>query len=345
MIKLERLSADTTSQLQSLHCRSFGADSYQSTDAYLSWLYDDNPFRSSDPHCLVARDEDGSIIGCIHTMLLKAEMDGEPITIHSLQNLMVDAQHRHGTGMLLCKRALKGADVAIFPGVGANLAKAYKAMRYTEIESFWGRKMLKPLGAAVGLVGGKLGYVRSRALVDENDLERAAPEGVRVLARPSKTDLENLAHSISEPVAQSNRLSVSWTAQTLRWRFFLSTGPFHILFNSIDTEEFCIVSIGLRHNVLVGRLVEFNELITRQFHEAIEKTLRNLGIELMIAYTVNASTRGNLQELGYKQTHNGLTSFLVTKPVVGVPFALTGAATDLGLEAICTDYSQAKAIA
>ncbi len=343
-IKFARLTSVDFGRVQSFHRRVYGADSYQANSHYLRWLYLDNPFREMEPTCLAAVSTEGAVVGCIHVMRLAAEQEGRAMRIHSLQNLIVDEEYRSGAGILMVKQAMQAADITLFPGVAPELAKAYKALKYPEVESFWGRKLLRPMGVAWGLVTQKLGHARPDMRIERGQVEGLTRDGIEVFGDPDDTILSELAMAMRERDSCRQAIAVLWTAQALRWRFFSEHGPFHLLFMSDDRNSYCIASLGLRRNVRIARLVEMSNCCNEGFFKLVLQRLKSLGAELSLSYASRNAERDILLKLGYYQMPANATSFVVGKGCLERQFALTGGATDVGLESLNTITSGFKRV-
>ena len=335
-IKFAKLTAKEFGRIQAFHRRVYGASSYQASANYLQWLYVDNPFQDSDPTCLTAVTEDGTVVACIHVMFLSAEHEGRSLRIHSLQNLIVDEEYRAGMGIMMVKQAMKAADITVFPGVAPALAKAYKAMKYPEVKSFWGRKVLRPVGVAWGLLGERLGRHRQEMHITRHRIERMGRGAVEVLAYPDDGILDALATAMIARDRALQTTPILWTAQALRWRFFSPRGPFHLLFLSADRQSFCIASLGLRRNVRVARLIEMADSPPLAFSRCVLGLLKLLGAEMSLSYAGRDAEKSTLVSLAYAEVPDTATSFVVGKAPLEWPLALTSGATDVGLESLNT---------
>jgi hypothetical protein len=340
MLNVRRYTDADEATLLAFHRSMFGPNSYQSTSAYLHWLYRDNSFNDGEPPCFVLCAEDGMIIGCIHTMVLRTASVANDFKIHSLQNLVVDVQHRSGAGMILVKRALKGADVVIFPGVGGSLARAYRAMKYHEISSFWGRKLLRPIGSAFGILANKLGRARHPFELQLEGVALGESTGLKIEALPVMETLETLAIALVERDRRAGSLPVAWDAASLRWRFFSPNGPIHILFMSGSSHEFSIVSVGLRRNVRVARLMENGHGCSLAFMKAVFRALQAIGAEMLLVYTGQDVEKQMFLKLGVSEIPRGPRTFVVEDKRCNLSFTkITTGATDLGFEAFMTKRS------
>ena len=320
MISFAQYTSADLEQLTQFHRKSFGANSYQANPNYLTWLYDENPNGPSIPTGWIARDETGTIVGCIHTMHLTA--GNQETVILSLQNLIVDEEYRGGVGMLLVKRALKNAGIAIFPGVANDLAETYRAIRYEEVSTFWGRMPLRPLRVLFGLGMAKLG------------VQRALPQKLLTHLQDNRPTRDQISE-LSNRLANRPGNHIDWTPETVAWRFFSDTGPKHLLFmDPSNPEAFCVVSVGMRRNVCVVRPIDFGSNV--EFLKSTLATLKADGAELCLAYGANDAARDTLQKLGVPELKNVTTSFVKrhSRCQLRDDFGLSAASTDLGFESI-----------
>ncbi len=323
MISCARISPEDWEDVLAFQVRAFGKEAYQAQEGYLCWLYQENPFAPSELAGWVARDTqaDGGVVGVIHTMHLPAVGPGGAMSVHSLQNLYVAEHQRGGLGMLLVKRALKGADITLFPGVAPDLANIYQAIRYHEIDTFWGRKLLRPVGIGVGMGLGKLGIVRS------------APHAALLGVTPSQTLIEVLCDRLRRQAQSATQIYVAWTPELVRWRFFSDNGPRHALFIDPDTPQaFCLASVGMRHNVQVMRLIEYGD--DRAFLADAMARLRRAGCELALCYAARPGAREMVQALGFGPVAPQPTSFVKARGGGAPDILTTPGMTDLGFESL-----------
>jgi hypothetical protein len=340
MLTVRRYNDADEEHILAFHREFFGDNSYQATSAYLQWLYQDNPFQESEPPCFILHGNDDTIVGCIHSMALSAVSPTKTYRVRSLQNLVVDTAYRGGAGMILVKRALKDADVVIFPGVGGVLANAYRAMKYREINSFWTRKLLRPVRAAVGVLRSKLGKERRRFRLHPHCPALSAQAGLTIETRPGEETLERIAALLAERDYLSGNLPVLWTSSALRWRFFSINGPVHLLFMSKLSGEFSIFSIGMRRNVCVARPIEIGPVCSVSFLESSFNCLRMMGVEMLLAYTGRVLEQNMYSRLGFSEVTQRSSSFVITGKGCDLGFStVTPGATDLGFEGFKTQLA------
>lgn len=333
MIRIAPLMAVSSAALQNYHAAAFDASSYQASERYMHWLYAANPFDKS-PAGLVLLSEE-TIVGVIHVMVLPGRAQTEALVIHSLQNLIVDEEFRAGTGQLLVKKALREADIGVFPGVAEPLARTYRVMRYAETKSFWGRRMLDPKGVALGLLLERLGW--SRASLGLERRLRLAPEKERLIISADPTDdrCNQIAKALIARDCNFSTVRIDWSPELIRWRFFSPDGPRHVLIEEVELpDQFCIVSLGMRHNVHVARIVEMSALIDDCFLKRVIVQLRRMKAELLLTYTCAKATAEMYAAAGIRPIARAPTSFVTNKRRDRDAFHLTAGATDFGFEAI-----------
>jgi hypothetical protein len=319
-------------ELISFHKICYGSDSYQASEHYLHWLYRDNPFLEQNPACILLFSDDEKIVGCIHTMHLEAKTSEGRFKVHSLQNLIVDEKYRAGMGMLLVKRAMKGADFIVFPGVMESLAKSYRVMKYPEVKSFWGRKILNPTGIIFGLLLEKLSYKRKPLTLysRKNRMNRSGE--ILMQTQPDDATLQKLANALIRRDERLGNFSINWSCDSVRWRFFAKDGPFHILFNSKNEDQFCIVSVGLRRNIHVSRFIELGSDCSIAFLNQTLAILKKIGLEMSLCYAGRAEEKEIFKKMGFNVLKDNPTSFVVVKKALNSSFPLTAGITDIGFE-------------
>ena len=320
MISFSQYTSEDHEQVTEFHRKSYGRHRYQANLNYLTWLYDENPNSSSVQKGWIARAENDAIVGCVHAMHLFTT--DKQTTIISLQNLIVDEAYRGGVGVLLVKRALKNADIVILPGVAADTAETYRKIRWEVVPTFWGRKPLRPLSVLYGLGLAKLGVHRKTS---EKLLAYCENN------QPTETQISDLANRLS--TRQGNQ--IYWTPEMVTWRFFSDKGPKHMLFmDQSNQDAFCVVSLGMRRNVCVVRLIEYGSNV--EFLQSTLTTLRTLGAELCLVFGASSVACNTLRELDIPELKGGATSFVKRHPRCKLrdDFGLSAGLTDLGFEGI-----------
>jgi hypothetical protein len=330
-MKIEAIAHSDETAILDYHSRCFGR-SYQATSAYLKWLYFDHPFAEA-PAGLVLRDDEGRIVGCIHCMTMRAYNNERSFLVHSLQNLFVDPSYRSGAGQILVKRMMKGADVVLFPGVAESLARSYRALRYTEVRSWWGRKILRPFGTLIGIASHRSSlFAREWRNPSSEPIERII-DGLRVVTAPDSDLMRSLAARLSERDRATSPVHIGWDEVFVRWRFFDRRGPRHLVVEDPrDLKRFLIVSTGVRNGVRACRFIEAGCGIDVPFVTRVLEILRKLGCETVLTYTTCEKIHHTYAAAGLSTVMPSPTSFMVARPHIGVAPALTAGATDVGFE-------------
>lgn len=315
--------------LLAFHKQQYNEYAYQTSLEYLGWLYDDNPCTWQTSPEILKDAAAGTVRGCIHTMSLPAQVDTTAIKIASLQNLIVEPELRGGAGQILVKRAVRKAGLAIFPGVAGDLVESYRALRYREVPSFWGRQILRPTRLAFAL-----------------GLEHAGKHiaGWSISTRPInswQTKGYNVSISFQpemmrwfEPRQYSADFNtrVVWTDELVSWRFFSSRGPKHIAFS--DARNFAICSVGVRRNARVVRIVSFNESMSREFYNQLVRFIKELGADVILTLVGSIEDQRLLRSFGVRDLVSGPVSFVKSAREVNAEYRLSAAETDFGLEAL-----------
>lgn len=323
MIAITAYTPADRDALLRFHAASFGPSSYQAKTQYLTWLYEENPARCPESCGWIARNTAEKIVGCLHVMPFASGPGAAGLRIHTLHNLIVDEAVRGGVGMVLVKRALRGADITVFPGVAPELAKTYRAIRYEEVQTFWGRRILSPIGAGAGRALAKIG------------VERKVPRALQARLTETQATARSVLETLAEHLNAQTGNQLLWTADTVRWRFFSENGPRHLLFiDSARADAFCILSIGMRHNLCVARPVAFGSDIALM-REAIAEA-KSLGVDVLLGFASTGAGQSALETLRFAPVPKMPTSFLKrsAKAKSLGAFHLTAACTDIGFESI-----------
>lgn len=338
MIRFGKLAEYEVSSLLAFSAQWFGHGEYQSSANYIRWLYAENAF-SPDAVCLVAKDDSDSIIGFIHNMRLEATCETGSLKINSLQNLMIAEKFRGGAGLLLLRKAMKDADISIAPGVVGDLAKAYVELGYHEVHSFWGRKILRPLGIGRSFLVKKLLGPEQRTKLSSFSVRT---QRLRICYSPNDDDCENLSALLKLRDSQRSSYPLSWTGQRVRWRFFHHCGPRHVLIQSNTNDEFCIASVGVRHGYLVARPLEWHQHAKSDFLSLAIDAMRKIGIQICLGYATAKEDIDGLTGAGLSRLKNSPATFVMGKMSASHQLTISPGMTDLGFEAFSTEFLEVK---
>lgn len=225
--------------------------------------------------------------------------------------------------MALVKRAMRGADLSVFPGVVGALADTYRAIRYEEVKTFWGRSITSPVRAGFGMALAKARIKRSLPAKLQSLLARSAE------ASAERDDI------LAERLSAREGNIVAWSPELVRWRFFSRNGPRHLVwYERREAERYCIVSVGIRHGVVAARLIEFGADVS--FLAGVVGELKSSGIEMILAFGSPVAGRQTLSALGLQSLENPPVSFIKRNSPAhqAGPIELSGALTDVGFESI-----------
>lgn len=332
-VRMQALEAGQVDDLLRFSRVVFGERSYQGTQAYLDWLYAENPCAKGFEDCLVAVEEE-EIVGCMHRMRLPLAGHAGAQTLDSLQNHIVSPDVKSGVGLMLLRRSAKEAEAAFSPGVNARLAAAYRQLRHPEVPTFWLWKPLRPVKAAIQLALAKVSPSRREgtAILAPAKAQRAVGRGVSVTTRPSEEALQAMAEAMTARFAGSGKPHVAWTRELVRWRYFSQGGPASLLIGSPGTSPWAILSYGVRNGLSVARLMEYEEEGDPGLMRDVIRAARGLGASALFAYTTEEPMKDRLLAAGLKLRKDPPSSF-----VLGAPALTVGAgAADLGFEALLT---------
>lgn len=311
--------------------RMFGEGEYQSSSAYLDWLYRESPHARGVQDAILAL-VDGNIVGMVHRMALPCTGPSGPTTLFSLQNHVIAPELRGGAGVMLLRHASRGA-ITLSPGVHGRLGDVYRKLGYVELPSFWTSRVVAPLRAGrqtalrrIGRRGGR----GTRPSISLHKVRRALGSGGAATAAPSEQKLFAIAATMnSQASSLSGGSRVDWTAESIRWRFFSETGPRHVLIER--GSDWAIVSLGAREGVTVSRVLEISGDDVG-FMRSLSKTARAMGAAVDLSYSTRRSFRDAQLASGWRDRKSPPSTF-----AYGVGnFSATAAVGDVGFEAFGT---------
>jgi hypothetical protein len=326
---IEPCGEDDRLALLAFHKQQYGEYAYQASLEYISWLYDDNPCSWQSSPEILKDAAAGTVRGCIHTMSLPALMDTAVIEIASLQNLIVEPELRGGAGQILVKRAVRKAGLAVFPGVAGDLVESYRALRYCEVASFWGRQILRPARLALALSLEHAGKHSPAWSISTKPIDRWRAKGYNI-----SIEFQPEMMSWFEPtkLTANYNTRVVWTDELVTWRFFSDRGPKHIAFS--DSRNFAICSVGVRRNARVARIISFNESMSREFYNDLVRFIKELGADMILSLVGSTKSHRLLLSFGIRDLVAGPVSFVKSARGVKAEYQLSAADTDFGLEAL-----------
>ena len=310
----------------------FGRDAYQGSEQYLRWLYEDHPFARGFKDCLLAKDENGRIVGCIHKFPLPCEVDGRRLTLASLQNLMIDKKMRSGPGILLLRRAIKGEQLALAPGVIGALREVYRRFGYYEVPSFWFKRVLSPIRAVAQLVSQRIGRPLTRMRLSR----RQAVHPMQSTTEPDREVIACLAERMQAQSVKHGRVRLGWTPELVQWRFFAPDGPRNLLLGNPALNEYCVASFGVRHGFTTARLLEYEDNGRASFMNDVIAVFRRAGAAVALSYTTFDDVRDRLSATGWQLIKDRPSSFVIGGQL-GPSLRPSAAATDVGFEAFTTE--------
>jgi hypothetical protein len=277
---------------------------------------------------------DGSeIVGAYHRLRQPWCLDGQRITIPALHDLAVLPNYRRGEGLQLILAALAGeTHVALFGLTGVS-DEIYNRMRVPGVELFWLEKDRNPLAAGLRALKAKAQSPKERS-VSEQKILRNGYE-FRLISTPSEA---NIREALSVPI--SARAYVDWDFPSFRWRFFDENGPRNILLLARSGTRIsgrAVLSTGLRHRLLVGRVVDMvtNELECRNaMIEIINKTFSELKIPFAFLVTSSRELADAWTMRGWSNRKNppGARWFSRNKSAAPQPIWIQGGAWDFGCD-------------
>ncbi|MCK4774938.1 MAG: GNAT family N-acetyltransferase [Candidatus Krumholzibacteria bacterium] len=323
--------------------RMYGRESYQTSEAYINWLYRENPHGPDlQKDFKVGVTDNERVVGCIHKMRLPWRVAGERVDVPAVHNLMVDPKYRKGLGFMLTMASFGSERHALIPAVDGPLADAYDKLGLQPIRVEWYRRVLKPLSGALQLTSRKLlGRGGGPRWFEADDTESRCSDGCSVRVAPPK----ELIEQVSALTHQTHRgqTSPEWSVELVSWRFFHPEGPRHLLVYLTEADElsdFLILSLGPRRGVNVGRIVAASVRGASQLETLLRagiRTLKNHGCVVLLTYCADPGLNEMFTRLGWNGMARTPRSFFYhqTKSARFESYALMGAAGDFGFEAFC----------
>ncbi|HEY0977721.1 MAG TPA: hypothetical protein VGE21_09640 [Flavobacteriales bacterium] len=319
----------------------YGAHAHQARPSYLPWAY------TANPHCtqglaqlLVAQDEQGRVIGFVNRFFMAWNVNGNIEHIPALTDLAVDEHHRAGgLGLRLIMAATKDVPHAFVNGSNANSSPLFRGLKYQEITGArWMRKILAPVRGTIRFLLHRL----TGRLPDASLFFTAGDSGpsiTRIIA-PDGSLLEELATWLNADPAP---VKLHWTAASLRWRFFDTSGPRHVLFlkranHRLDGALIC--SAGAQRGLNVCRLVMHRASNPAVYQELLAAALghaRRNGVDAFMAFTFDVAEAKVLEAAGLRAQAAPATFFHHARkstPFDGTTASIHGAASDIGFTSI-----------
>jgi len=316
---------------------AYGRGAYQASPAYLSWLYRERP-----EDLLVAVTDAEEVVGCVHKLRLPWLVGRETIDVAAVHNWMVLPAHRGGTGLRLFLAALAPERHAFVPGSGPASAAIHDKLRGQEAPVAWYRWPLLAwnLEAVRAGLRGLWSGQRARRRRAEETATRLSPlaarSGLGLTASPDPDDVARIAGTLARSPTEGAR--PRWSPETTAWRFFAPEGPRHLALGTPGWDEVALLSLGWRHRLLVGRIVELRARSpegVRDLVAASGRILAGAGAQLMMHMTADVEARSWLAQVGHVAVAAPPRAFFHNRKHQEAldRFSFSGGAGDVGLEA------------
>ena len=320
---------------------------YQSSEDYVNWLYNENPYENSSKSDLILGFAKGKVVGCIHKMRLMWKIEDQFADIPAVHDFMVAKKFRHGCGIFLLKRSFSGEKHVLVPGVAQNQGDLYRLLKCQQINSSWYRKVLNPVRGTIRLGLNIVFNFNSRPAFfissHVSKLSDLIPH-LKITVCPNEETIQRIIPHLNRK--PRDIVSLHWTMERFRWRFFHPIGPKHLLIykeSESDIKDFLILSLGPRRGLNVGRVVEMEasklENLRILIHAA-EKIVRNMGGNLLILFSAYSKLNNMLLEIKYKKmkTPPGTYFYHKNSRDIFSSYSFNGSAGDHGFEALPTHY-------
>lgn len=312
--------------------RIYGKTAYQASERYVRWLYEEHPAARGPKDCLLAVDGK-EVLGCIHRMPLPGRNGEQRFTFVSLQNHIVDERLRGGAGVLLLRQAVRGEQAAFSPGVHRRLSEVYRRLGYGQIEGYWMIRRLAPISGALQLLRARLGC-EMRPILRSDQLARLS-DRLQISIAPEHALIERLAAIMNRQASTSPGLTVEWTPDLVRWRYFSENGPRHILVRKAS-NTCAVLSFGVRKGLVVVRLLEYEDEGDHHFMMDVVAVARATGAAAMFAFTLFPEFRDKLLSTGWSRRKDAALSFLMG-PLAANGLSASASVSDFGFESLRTE--------
>ncbi|MCB0808002.1 MAG: hypothetical protein KDB96_01880 [Flavobacteriales bacterium] len=316
---------------------TYGADAHQAHEGTLEWMYEACPLVPEGLDALIAaQDEEGHVVGLVNRLYLNWSLEGSIVTMPSIGDLAVSPTHRAGgLGLRLAMAAVRGADHAFVNGSNPNSSPLFRGLRYQElVGAAWYRTILRPVRAGVRLGMHRLGLRPGARIPSPGTVD-----GYQCTGSPGGSELDALAALLND---HSAPVKPWWDRSLLTWRFFHPKGPRHVLVHDPGCQAALLLSFGVRRGLRMARPIAYraqDEDGTRALLQAGMKVSRNMGADVLLAFTFDPAEKRILEDLGARRAPSVPGTFFHHRDRRGnvAMFEqawVQGAASDLGLEAV-----------
>ena len=321
----------------------FGPMAYQAEESFLTWLYWENPLGAcwAEDFPIAVTDE-GTVVACVHTMKLPWCVGGEIRTVAAAHNLMVAPAYRTGIGLTILMSNLKARRNLLVPGIVAPLDYMYRRLGSQEVKSVWYRKVLRPLKGMVQFSLKKIFKRNTRPRYFDKEFARANGNEGQIVLETAPND--ELIHQLVIALNQhyQEHTAPYWNCSLLKWRFFHTHGPRHLLVYVAECQpinNFLIVSLGPRNGLIVGRIVAAVATSVQNLSKLVnqcERAIKRNGGSVLLTYCADPGLEAKFSKLGWHQIPNAPSTFIYheNRTERFESCAFMGFAGDLGFEAI-----------
>lgn len=342
-IRLIPFTADWFSRYAAFAETSWGPGCYQASRRYVRWLHGASPLAAGDGRDFILGVRGDEVIGCVHNLRLPWRIAGETMQVPTPHNWMVAPQHRRGLGLMLLQASYAKDRHSFVPVADGGLTDLYRKLRFEEVTTGWFRQLLRPARAGARFLLGKAFGTPSLSRVHRRSALEQLPErwydDLLLEARPSAERQQALFACWERQ--RPAETAPAWTPELFRWRFFHDLGPRHVVLcdpEGTTVRGFCLLSIGLRRGLLIGRIVELvaeGEDERARFTRAAAGSLAHLGAHVMLAYTTDPAHMNGFAACGLS-TRKASPAFVyhARKSERFGAVSATASAADFGFEAI-----------
>jgi len=250
-------------------------------------------------------------------------------------------------GIKMLRFSFSKENHVLVPGVARDQGNLYKFLGCQQVSSCWYRKILTPVKGAFFLGLKKvLNFNIPSAYFTSSEFKNVKhqSQAFKVTIDPSEIIIKKIISQLNKK--PSDTLSVYWTLELFRWRFFHPSGPKHLLVykdSEHDIEDFLILSLGPRRGLNVARVVEMeasSSEVLKHLMQTAERIIIIFRGHILLVFSSSQKMNDMLHELKYKLVKNSPNTYFYHKNKNDLfqSFSFNGSAGDFGFEAIPLKY-------
>lgn len=323
---------------------AWGNNSPQADPLFLAWFYKENPNTLGIERDLLVLVDGNKIVGAHHRMRVPWRINSKRLVVPSVHDLFVFSSHRTvgkgqrlvPTGVEVMLAALERETYVALFGLTDLVDKVYERMRVPSVEMFWLEKIRSRAKAGAQMVASRLGWPIRVGREISRRITKALDFEVLRIVDPAPDELVEAL-----TVTPAVQAYPDWDLPSYRWRFFHELGPRNILLLARRNRRpsgRAVISVGLRHGVIVARVVELVFQDTEcldALTEGIEETFVDMRVPVCLAVTSSKEVVNRFRRVGweFRKEVCGARWFTQRGEIRPEGFWICGGAWDYGCDA------------